>query len=172
MYFTTNRFSMSDWYLCEWKSCLQIFASFTWIMLLIFLMLSYKYEWIEDLFTWNFDKSLATFMGNIMVAKWGQASLHNQSNFVNISPWISFHWGRVTHTCVSKIIIIGSDNGLSPGRRQAIIWTNTGIFLIGPIETNFNEILSEIIIFSFKKNTLQCVVCEMAAILSRPQCVN
>ena len=29
--------------------------------------------------------------------------------------------GRVTYICVSKIIIIGSDNGLSPGRHQAII---------------------------------------------------
>ena len=29
--------------------------------------------------------------------------------------------------------IIGSDNGVSPGRRQAIIWTNAGIFFIGPL---------------------------------------
>ena len=28
--------------------------------------------------------------------------------------------------------IIGSDNGLSPDRRQAIIWTYTEILLIGP----------------------------------------
>ena len=42
--------------------------------------------------------------------------------------------------CVSKLTIIGSDNGLSPGRRQAIIWTNAGIVLIGPLETNFSEI--------------------------------
>ena len=28
-------------------------------------------------------------------------------------------------------IIIGSDNGMLPGRRQAIIWTNAGILLIG-----------------------------------------
>ena len=34
------------------------------------------------------------------------------------------HCGRVTHICVSKLTIIGSDNGSSPGRRQAIIWTN------------------------------------------------
>ena len=31
------------------------------------------------------------------------------------------HWGRVTHICVGNLTIIGSDNGLSPGRRQAII---------------------------------------------------
>ena len=54
------------------------------------------------------------------------------------------HWGRVTHICVRKLTIIGSDNGLSPDRRQAIIWTNDGILLIGPLETHFNEILIEI----------------------------
>ena len=61
------------------------------------------------------------------------------------------HWGRVTHICVSKLTIIGSDNGLSPGRRQAIIWTNDGILLIGLLGTNFSEIVSEIQSFSFKK---------------------
>ena len=49
------------------------------------------------------------------------------------------------------LVIFGSDNDLSPGRRQAIIWTDDGIFLIGPVGTNFSEILSEIHIFSFKK---------------------
>ena len=61
------------------------------------------------------------------------------------------HWGRVTHICVSKITIIGSDNGFSPGRCQAIIWTSVGILLIGPLGTNFSEILIEIYTFSFKK---------------------
>ena len=37
------------------------------------------------------------------------------------------HWGRVTHICIGKWTIFGSDNGLSPGRRQTIIWTNAGI---------------------------------------------
>ena len=61
------------------------------------------------------------------------------------------HWGRVTQICVSKIISIGSDNSLSPGRRQAIIWTNAWILLIGPLGTNFNETLIEIHTFSFTK---------------------
>ena len=43
------------------------------------------------------------------------------------------HWGLVTHICVGKLIIIGSDNVLSPGRHQAIIWTSTGILLIRPL---------------------------------------
>ena len=78
------------------------------------------------------------------------------------------------HICISKLTIIGPDNGLLPGRRQAIIWTNTGLLLIGPLETNFSEILIEILTFSFKKMHLkiESVVCETAAILSRSQCVN
>ena len=65
------------------------------------------------------------------------------------------HWGRVTHVYVSKLTIIGSDNGLSPGRRQAIIWTSAGILLIGPLGTNFSEILSKIHTFSFRKMNLK-----------------
>ena len=65
------------------------------------------------------------------------------------------HWGRVTHICVGELTIIGSDNGLSPGRRQAIIWTNAGILLIGPLGTKFNEILIEFHTFSLKKMRLK-----------------
>ena len=61
----------------------------------------------------------------------------------------------MTHICVSKLTIIGSDNGLSPNRRQAIIWTNAGLLLIGPLGTNFIEILIEILTFSFKKMRLK-----------------
>ena len=61
------------------------------------------------------------------------------------------HWGRVTHICVDNLNIIASDNGLSPGRHQATIWTIAGILLIGPLETNFSVILIEIHIFLFKK---------------------
>ena len=61
------------------------------------------------------------------------------------------HWGQVTHICVSKLTIIGSDNGLTPGRHQAIIWTNAGILLIGPLGINFRETSIEIHTFSFKK---------------------
>ena len=65
------------------------------------------------------------------------------------------HWGRVTHICVGKLTIIGSDNGLSPQRRQAIIWTNAGILLIGPLGTNFSENLIEIQTFLLKKIRLK-----------------
>ena len=80
--------------------------------------------------------------------------------------WWLTHWGRVTHICVSKLAIIASDNGLSPGRRHAIIWTNDGIVLIWPLGTNFNEILSEIHSFSFMKIHLK-----MSSVKWRPFCL-
>ena len=61
------------------------------------------------------------------------------------------YWGRVTHICISRVTIIVSDNGLSPGRRQAVIENNAGILLIGPLGTNFTWVLIEIHTFSFKK---------------------
>ena len=76
------------------------------------------------------------------------------------------HWGRVTHIRVSWLIIIGSDDGLSPGRRQAIIWTKAGILLIGPLATIFSEILIEIYIFSFNKMYLK-----MSSAKWRPFCL-
>ena len=56
---------------------------------------------------------------------------------------------------VSKLTLIGSDNGLAPGRRQAIIWTNAWIELLEPLGTNFSEILIKILIFSFEKICLK-----------------
>ena len=81
-------------------------------------------------------------------------------------PIILTHWGRVTHICDSKLIIIGSDNGLSPGRRHAIIWANAGILLIGPLGTNFGEIVIELYRFSFKKIHLK-----MSSGKWRPSCL-
>ena len=60
----------------------------------------------------------------------------------------------MTHICVNKLTI-GSDNGLSPGQCQAIIYTNAGILLIGTLGTNFSEILIEIRPFSFKEMHLK-----------------
>ena len=52
--------------------------------------------------------------------------------------------------CVRKLTIIGSHNGLAPGQRQAIIWTNAEILIIGPLGTNLSEISIEIHIFLLK----------------------
>ena len=77
------------------------------------------------------------------------------------------HWGRVMHICLIKLTSIGSDNALLPGRCQAIIWTNAGILLIGPLGTNFSEILIEIYTFSLKKMHLK-----MSSGKWRPSCLS
>ena len=95
---------------------------------------------------------------------WEQTSMRFESHWFRS---VSTHWGRVTHTCVSKLIIIGSDNGLLPGRHHAITWTNTGILLIGPLGANFSEILVEIHKSLFKKTHLK-----MSSAKCRPSCLS
>ena len=63
-------------------------------------------------------------------------------------------------------VIIGSDNGLSPVRRQAIIWTNAGILSIEPLGTNFSETIIGIQRFSFGKLHLN-----MSSAKWRPFCL-
>ena len=77
-----------------------------------------------------------------------------QDSFLTLI-WLLTHSGRLTDICVGNLTIIGSDNGLSPGRRQAIIWTNAGILLIWPLGTNFSEKLIEIRTVSLKKMRLK-----------------
>ena len=72
----------------------------------------------------------------------------------------------MTHICVGNLTIIGPDDGLSPGRRQVIIWTNAGILLNGPWGTNFSEILLGIHTFSFKKIHLK-----MSSVKWHPFCL-
>ena len=59
------------------------------------------------------------------------------------------HWGRMMHKCVGNVTLIGSDNGLPPDRRQAIIWTNAGVSSTGSPWINFNQILIELFIQNF-----------------------
>ena len=72
----------------------------------------------------------------------------------------------MTHICVGNLTIIGSDNGLSPGRRQAIIYINAGILSIGPLGTNFNEISIGIQTFLFNKMHFK-----MSSAKRRPFCL-
>ena len=62
----------------------------------------------------------------------------------------------ILYTCVNKLTIIDSDNGLSFHRRQAIILINAGIVWIGPLGTNCSEIVIRIDAFSFKKCIWKC----------------
>ena len=105
----------------------------------------------------NRDASNATWncwVGDVHPAKRPQNS--SSATWEGVLPTLwSVIWGRVTYTCVSKLAIIGSGNGLSPGRRRAIIWTNDGTLLIGPFGTNLSKIVIEIRKFSFKKMRLK-----------------
>ena len=71
----------------------------------------------------------------------------------------------VPHICVSELVSIGSGNGLSPLRRQAITWTNTGLLSIILLGTYFREIW--ILSFSLEKKHLKMSSAEMVAIMSR-----
>ena len=76
------------------------------------------------------------------------------------------YWGRVTHICVGNLTIIGSDNETKHYLnecRNIVNWT-----LRNKVQWNFNR-NSNIFI---QENAFQNVVCEMASILSRPQCVS
>ena len=76
------------------------------------------------------------------------------------------HWGWVTHICISKLTILSLDNGLSPGRCQAIIWTNARLLLTGLLGTNFSEIWIKIQWFSDMKVHLK-----MSTAKWRPFCL-
>ena len=117
---------------------------FNWSFLsLLFRILPIYMYTVQVWLVWLKCPNAWTFSGN------HQNFPDNNTTYIThptLHTWCVYltHWGRVTHICVSKLTIIGSDNGLSPGRRQAIIWTNAGILLIGPLRTNFSEILIEI----------------------------
>ena len=77
----------------------------------------------------------------------------------------------MTHICAGNLTIFGSDHGLLPGWRQAIIWASALILLIELLWTTFSEILIVIYTFLLKKIHFKNFVWKMAAILSRPQYV-
>ena len=76
------------------------------------------------------------------------------------------------HICIDDLPIIGSNNSLSPGRRQAIIWTNAEILLIVPLEKNFSENFKQNSNIFIHENAFEDGVCTITPISSRPQCVN
>ena len=78
------------------------------------------------------------------------------------------HWDQEMHICISNLTIIGSDNGLLPGRRQAIIGTNAGNIADMSLRNKHQWNVNRNSCISPKK----CVwKCRLVAILSRPQCV-
>ena len=82
------------------------------------------------------------------------------------------HWGRVMHICIGNLIIIVSDNGLLPGRCQAIIGTNAVTLLIETLRTNFSEFLIKIQIFSFQKMHFKMLSAKWHPFCLSLECVN
>ena len=80
------------------------------------------------------------------------------------------YWGRVSLVCVNTVTIIGSNNGLSPGWPQSIIWTNDGILPIGPLGTNYNEILIKIQKFQSEKCIWKCRLVNGGHFVSASMC--
>ena len=90
------------------------------------------------------------------------------SNHFGLALDVLTHLPLVTHINASmNWVRIGSGNGLSPVRRQAITWTNAGLLPIGLMGTNFSEIQIRIPSFSFKKMHLKLSSAKVASILSR-----
>ena len=63
----------------------------------------------------------------------GHHSCHSMHSYLNSSP--------PSVAYASELGRIGSDDSLSPVRRQAITWTNAGLLSIGLMGTHFSEIL-------------------------------
>ena len=55
-------------------------------------------------------------------------------------------------------------------RRQAIIWTNAGMLLIGTLGTNFSEFFNEIYVFLFKKMHLKMLSAKWPPFVSASMC--
>ena len=133
-------------------------------------MLTYGQLIFRNKLQWNFKSKFKYFHLKMHLK-------HIQQNWGNCylvqAPmcWRVNHWGRMTHICVGKLTTNGSDNGLSPGRRQAIIWAIAGKLLRGPLGKklpwNFNPSWNIFI----QENAFGNAVCEVASILSRSQCV-
>ena len=129
-------------FIWSWHVCF-IYDLHLWLCAHVFLMYMYIYIYIHFILL--------------------QGTMEDQFNSLRLSD---------TYICISKLTTNPWDNGLSPGQNQAIIWTNAGILLIGPVGTNFSEIFIKIHIFSFKKMHLKMSSVKCRPFLSRPQCSN
>ena len=135
--------------------------------------------WKSNIFD---SKYKCLFMLKVAVSVLGQqllskTSLWDNTFIVKTPCWHGkcwkcelFHWGWVTHICVDKLFTIGSDNGLSPDRRQAIIWTNAHFLSIGPLRTYFNKNLIKIQQFSLKKMHVEMSSAKWRPFVSASMC--
>ena len=130
----------------------------TWLLLYCSLALKLKHN--LEIVPQEREGNTSNKQGNLIATTFpNQHSKKGNGCLAQAISWTNAdltHWGRVTHICVGKLTNIDSDNGLSPERRQAIIWTNAGILLFGPLGTNFSEFLIGIHTFHSRKCLWKC----------------
>ena len=90
---------------------------------------------------------------------------------IQVDDYVLTHWSRVMHICISKLTIIDSDNGLLPGRCQAIIWNQWWNVVNFNLRNKFQWNLKWNSHIFIHKNAFENALCEMAIILPRTQCV-
>ena len=99
------------------------------------------------------------FIGCLLWGFWGklsnEASAYRACQLAAIHEDIASWYPLIFDNSLVNYVIIGSNNGLSPSRHQAIIWFSAAILSIRPLGTNFSEISIEIHTFSFKKMRLK-----------------
>ena len=89
----------------------------SWLILHCNLFLS---AWMTKLIITSDDGDI-TQQAIIMIIIWSNNDLVNRHFYLSLSFAELIHWAWVTHICICKLTIIGSDYGLSPGWHQAII---------------------------------------------------
>ena len=73
---------------------------------------------------------------------------------------------------VGKLNIIDSDNGLSPGWRQAIIWAKSWIIVNLTLRNKLQWNLNQNSNIFIEENRFENVICKIVSVSSQPQCVN
>ena len=136
-----------------------------WIKIKKFWLRKYSQKFLLQKFVTIFVNKI--FFVTLHLPESNELSMMYGNVSFKVSPSNSLRLGDAYMCHWTGSVTFGSDNGLSPIRRQAIIWTNAGILLIGPLGTNFSEILFGIQTFPFKKMHLK-----MSSAKQRPFCLD
>ena len=133
-------------------SYLGLIRSMSWL-LMPWLLASpgHQLPWCKISKSLSYIRKDSNYLCHVNAEEWHKMWIYVLIPLKNLAHKGLTLWGWVMHICVGNLTIIGSDNGLSPGRRQAIIWTNAWLLLIETLGTIFSAIQA----FSFKKMHLK-----------------
>ena len=119
--------------------------------------------WISDI-----RKSFSDIRNYFLISEnatifWYQKLFSDIRSYFLISEIIFWYQKMPRFSDIRNYVLISENNFwyqkieflISPDRRQAIIWSNAGLLLIGLLGTNFSEILIEILTFLFQKMRLK-----------------